>query len=224
MKNESKRNIFSKLFRLDKKSFPILSAFILVIIIGFFVYRHYKYTPLDLATLINSDLNRISEKLTEIDKQCSILDFLHDRNYVDFLTVQSFASSEIGGLNLAYPKNWKGPYLQTNPEIEGKLYEIIKAKDGYFIVPGRDVVLPNNKTIGKEVMLTNQTALLDLIRPGGDLHYNGLELARRLNFIIGDWPKQSAQNKKIADLNQTLEEFNESVPYTKNSSKEILFA
>lgn len=214
---------FGRLFIFDKKVFPIFSISILILLFLIFAYRHFKYTPLDEAVLIESDLNTLIDKLNQIDKECSILDFKYDRNFIDFLTVKSFTTSEVGALNLAYPNNWKGPYLPDSPEIQDKVYEVVKAKDGYFIVPGRGVVLPNRLEMGKNIIIDDKTKVLEMLAIGGDLNYNGKELAKRLNFIIGDWPKEQP-NTVQEGFSEAIEGLGTNLPYTQNSYREILHA
>ena len=69
-----------------------------------------------------------------------------------FLTnpVKSFEGSEVGSLNLAYPKKWQGPYLGDNPTFQGKAYQIIRTKNGYFVTPGDGIMLPNGLVIGRD--------------------------------------------------------------------------
>lgn len=211
----------NKFLNLEKKIFPIFSSVILVLIFIFFIYRHLKYTPLDEAVLIESDLNTIVDKLTQIDKECSILDFKYDRNFIDFLTIKSFISSEVGALNLAYPEKWNGPYLPDILRVQDKVYEVVKSRDGYYVVPGRGVILPNKLEMGKEIIIDDKTNVSALLKKGEPLNFNGIELARKLNFIIGDWPVEGPK-PATEKFNETFEELGENLPYVKNEFREII--
>ncbi|MCL4360730.1 hypothetical protein M1446_00030 [Candidatus Dependentiae bacterium] len=114
-----------------------------------------------LIAKINLSKNNLYEQLThikhifeQIDKDCQIIGFEHDKNPINFFNVENFVGSEIGAMNLAYPNKWKGPYIEQNPTYQNKFYQVIKtANNEYFIVPGDDVELPNGKVIGKDIII-----------------------------------------------------------------------
>ncbi len=132
------------------------------------------------------------------------------------MTVEEFSGSEVGSLNLAYPKNWRGPYLRENPVFQGKLYDIVKTKEGVFVIPGKGAKLPNNLVLGKDFKITFQSSIVQMIKEGGELNYNGQPLAMQLKFKIGDWGKEKMTAEEIEEIKSILEEFNRAMPFTQN--------
>jgi len=106
---------------------------------------------------LHHDIEMLSKVFEKIHKDCYILDFKHTKNHIDFLNVIHFVGSEVGSMNLAFSKNWHGPYLKNNPKFHEKLYAILKNKHGYFIIPADGVVLGNGKEIGKDIILDEHT-------------------------------------------------------------------
>lgn len=106
---------------------------------------------------LHHDIEMLRKVFAKIHKDCYILDFKHTKNHIDFLNVIHFAGSEVGSMNLAFSKNWQGPYLKNNPKFHEKLYAILKNKHGYFIIPADGVVLSNGKEIGKDIILDEHT-------------------------------------------------------------------
>ena len=208
-----------------KKYFPIFSSVFLGLLFVGLIFKIYKSKPVFEVSVISRDLKIIVESLNEIDKACSILSFKHDRNYVDFLNVEKFVSSEVGCLNLVKPKNWQGPYVQDNPTMQGKLYEILKAKDGFFVVPGTGVKFSNDFIMGKDIQITVETIVADLLKEGGALNYEGQPLALRLDFTIGDWGKEELIETEeapwIESVARDMAEFNSAMPFTNNESVEV---
>ena len=126
----------------------------------------------------------------QIDKHCTILSFEHKSNPINFLNVKNFVGSEIGAMNLKYSDRWKGPYAIYNPTYQGKLYEVIKAQDGFYVVPGNGVVLPDGRVIGKDIVLDENANLAQLIS-NGSLLIDGKPLAVKIE--IGSAPRQEKQ-------------------------------
>jgi hypothetical protein len=201
-----------------KKYFPIMSTTFLVVLIFLFVLRVFYARPALVASIIEDDIRQITLMLEKIDARCNILSIDDDRNEVDFLNVKSFTGSKVGPFNLAYPRRWEGPYLHVNPSISGKHYEIIKAADGVFVVPGQGVNLPNGFEIGKDFVLDRKTAVNSLLREGGHLRYGKKKFATKLTFKIGDWDSWHLKEKTVKDLDRMIREFNETMPFTKNES------
>ena len=75
-----------------------------------------------------------------------------------------------------YPEKWAGPYLQENPTVQSKVYEIVLTKNGYYIVPGTGVRLANGKIMGKDIVLTPQTDIDQVINEKSGLEYKGKPL------------------------------------------------
>ncbi len=207
-------------FAFMKKYFVYFSSFLLIGITGLFVYQVLKERPYYLATVIKSDLDQIEKNLNAIDKSCNILS-ITPRAFIDFLNVEKFAGSMVGCLNLAYPDKWKGPYVQRNPTLQGIFYELVKTRDGFYIVPGSGVKLPNGLIVGKHFEVDRSAPIQQMVRPGGQLNYKGDSLARKIVFVIGDWDsplrKTAGAFEKISDM---IKEFSDALPYAQNVAPE----
>ena len=201
-----------------KKYFPIFSTTLLTLLVLFFILRVFHNKPYFTAAIIQDNIRSIVGSLRKIDDDCNILSIENEKNYVDFLTVEKFTSSEVGPLNLAYPKNWQGPYLKNNPTLQEKLYEIVKTKDGIFVIPGNGVKLPNGLTVGKDFKIMYQSDISKMLKMGGKLNYNGKPLATKLEFKIGDWGNQKEKQKRTREISSIDEEFNEAMPFTQNET------
>lgn len=79
-------------------------------------------------------------------------------------------------MNLVWPEKWAGPYVQDNPTIQSKKYEILKTKKGYYILPGTGVQLSNGMVMGKDIVITPETDIEELINAEHGLFYNGKAL------------------------------------------------
>lgn len=196
-----------------QKYFIFFSSTFLLLLTAFFIYKIFYNRPYALASTTSEDIVRIERILKQIDVDCNILNIRHDRAFIDFLTVEKFAGSMVGCLNLVYPSRWKGPYLKMNPSIQGKLYEIVRGSDGYFVVPGNGVVLPNGFVVGKGVVFSVNTPIAPMLKPGGKLFYQGMPLGVQLKFTIGDWDTPRPTPSTIDKINDVLKEFNEALPY-----------
>lgn len=205
---------FKHLVRIDKKVFPIFSVLILAFLLVLFIWRYYKAKPIYEAQLINSQVTKLEQVLRDIDDSCSILSVQHDRTPIDFLTVEKFVGSEIGGLNLAYPKYWAGAYVHDNFSMRGVSYELIKAKDGYFIVPGNGLRLPNGLVMGDDIIITKKVAVMPFLEPRGLLNFHNIALGKKVSFMIGDWPYPKNKQKKVKEINRSLIEFDRAMSYT----------
>lgn len=102
--------------------------------------------------IIAADVQQLATIFKSIDEQCTILGFDRQQNYINFLNVGSFEGSQIGPMNLKYPRNWQGPYLADNPTIQTKEYMVVQTKTGYYIAPGNGVKLPNGKVVGTDII------------------------------------------------------------------------
>ena len=205
----------SKKFR---KYFAIFSATVLACLFIIFLVKTSKEGPLQLASIIQGDLEQIDKILTDIDTTCNILSFNYDNVRINFLTVEKFVGSTIGCLNLAYPGKWRGPYVQRNPTLQGKFYEVMRTREGFFITPGIGVKLPNHQIIGKDFVITPNTIMTDLLADGGPMNYKGQELARKIEFKIGDWNSVFTQTTTVDKINSALKEFNEAMPFTQSET------
>ena len=209
---EEKSASWKKFF---KKYFVIFSITLFLGLVVLFVWKNFRSRPYLTAALVNKDISRILDSLSKVDRDCSILEIENDKNEIDFLSVEKFVGSEVGCLNLAYPNNWKGPYLKQNPVLQGKLYEIVKAKDGIFIIPGSGVYLPNGLTIGKDFNIDTKSSVLEMMKRGGNLNFDGKPLAVKIDFVIGDWDTNfKTKQEKYTYWQKMINEFNAAMPFT----------
>lgn len=196
-----------------QKYFVIFSASFLTILMSVFLIRVLTDRTQILTTVIQDDLANIEKILGQIDKDCNILDIRSSSAVIDFLTVEKFSGSTVGPLNLAHPHKWKGAFLSQNPTIQQKFYEIVHAKDGYFVIPGQGVKLPNELVMGKDVIINNETLVGPMLQKGGQLYYKGQACAAKIIFKIGDWDTSRPNNATIKEVDEVLREFNEALPF-----------
>lgn len=154
----------------------VLTVVLFVLLIGTAVWRFKSSPESRVETYIVQDVANLSVILKKIDEECSIIGVKHQQNYIDFLNVISFAGSEVGPLNLAHPDKWKGPYVKDNPTVQGHLYQIVRAQEGYFIAPGNGVKLSNGKVIGKDIVFDENTSLRNLTCSSQALTFQGKPL------------------------------------------------
>ncbi|HRN77644.1 MAG TPA: hypothetical protein PLU71_00220 [Candidatus Dependentiae bacterium] len=132
----------------------LISICVFILVIFFVGIKQDTYEMREESgLLIAADVAQLKGIFERIHKTCRILSFDYQKNPINFLNVVAFKSSEVGPMNLVYPKKWEGPYLNDNPAVQGIEYQIVHTNDGYFITPGEGVVLPSGKQIGKDVML-----------------------------------------------------------------------
>ncbi len=144
--------------------------------IGVFLYNAKMATN----RIIVRDINQMEQIFKDINDRCGIVSFEHDVNYVDFLTVGSFVGSEVGSMNLRDSKGWEGPYVQDNPTVQSRYYEIIRTKDGYFLVPGKGSRLSNGSVLGEDLVLDKDADIPALIESKTLLDKNGGPLAVKI--------------------------------------------
>ncbi|MCK4265322.1 hypothetical protein KAW80_03120 [Candidatus Babeliales bacterium] len=205
--------------RLGKKQlFPFFTITFFLVLLFFTVYVFVFHRPLMKSNFLISDIDKIVKILERIDKECNILSISGERHPVNFFTVKEFAGSEIGPLNLAHPDQWRGPYLDNNPAAGGKFYEIVRAKDGYYIVPGYGVQLPNGLIIGKDFKIDREVNVKEMLQNDGKLNYQKMIFAKRLEFVIGDWEFAPKKKERLEKIDVSIKEFNTAVPYTYNTT------
>lgn len=164
---------------LPTHAFMFFAAVLLLILLSLSFFTFWRQADTYTDELIAEHVSLLADIFKKIDIQCGIIDFERQRNYVDFLTVESFVGSEVGSMNLKYPHHWQGPYLDDNPTIQEKYYEIVRTNKGHFIVPGEGVELGNGQTIGKDIIFTHDTDIQALI-DDGTLQKDGKALAAEI--------------------------------------------
>ena len=213
---------FGSFFKWTARHFTIFSSTIFVILLSIFIFKAVYHRSHYLASVIEQDITRIAHALADIDKNCNILSLNGERTAVNFLTVKSFVGTSVGGLNLAYPHKWQGPYLQVNPMCQQHFYELVQTKEGLFLVPGVGVKLPNGHIMGDDVKITAGISVKKLLEKNGVLNNDGNRLGLQLNFKVGDWnPHVKADRATLDTINFFVNEFNAAMPFTKNEAKII---
>lgn len=173
MKNTEKKSSWQKFIPYTS---GILFA-ILLIASGITIkYRNKQY----LGDLIFKDVSNLVRIFETINRDCIILGFDYQKNPINFLNIKSFSGSEVGPMNLLYPKKWRGPYATKNPTMEGIEYQIIHTRQGYFIAPGQGVKLPNGKIIGKDILFDEQADIIQMAKDPYTLNFQNKPFALQL--------------------------------------------
>ncbi|QQR49634.1 hypothetical protein IPF37_02215 [bacterium] len=207
-------------FRFFRSYFTYISTTVLMVLVLTFFGKLYHSQPYFVASVITSSLENIQAVMSDINQSCNILSVHEDHIVVDFLTTKSFEGSVIGGLNLAYPKKWRGPYTSSNPSFNGHFFEVVRALEGYFVVPGHGVKLPNNYVVGKDFTIDTKTSMRQLLATDGPLNYKGIKLAVPLTFKIGKWDSPLKMDDQLLKrANKYLKEFNDAMPFAKNENR-----
>lgn len=145
-----------------KSVVPSLAAVVTLILFIVSLWVLFKKSKYSTDAIIVQDIQVLQQIFERINQDCKIIDFNHSKNYIDFLTVKEFVGSEVGSMNLAYPKNWKGPYLKHNPTVLEHQYIVLKNKKNYYLAPGDGVVLANGQAIGNDIIL-NENSDIDAL-------------------------------------------------------------
>lgn len=160
---------------LPVRTFLASTILLLLFLIAFFsLWHEAQRAPEQVMT---EHIQKLAEIFDTIHKQYVIIGFDHAKNYIDFLNVNSFEGSQIGSMNLAYPHLWKTAFLKDNFTMQEKQYQVIKTKNGYFIVPGAGVRLSNGLIMGKDIIIDEQTDITPLLLKDGPLQFQGKPLA-----------------------------------------------
>lgn len=150
-------------------------------IIGVGVHRWYSESRRIVNILVADQVEELAGIFRAIHEKCYIIDFEHEKNYVDFLTVINFAGSEVGAMNLAYPNRWEGPYVKDNPTMQQQQYVVISTEQGYFVAPGDGVRLSDGRIIGHDIVLNKETKFDELLADG-TLMYKGRALVQKIDI------------------------------------------
>lgn len=178
--------VYRKIPYQHRMLFMLLSSILLI----FLVISTVRYFLKDIHSvtdkIITEHIDILAKIIETIDQKCRIIGFDHQKNYVDFLNVKSFSGSEIGSMNLMYPENWEGPYLETNLTIQEKPYMIVKTKFGYYLTPGEGVRLSNGKVIGEDIKLLESTDMNVLLNDPKALLSGSNNLAIKLDIKLNN--------------------------------------
>ena len=133
----------------------------------------------DSVQKIMADLDTLASVFAKINQDCTIVSIDGAKVPINFLNIKKagFVGNKIGPLTLAHPEKWNGPYLMRTPQVQGKNYQIVWTRDGYYIVPGDGVKLPNKKIMGVDISMSASTHMKKLLGAAGPLQYRGKPLA-----------------------------------------------
>ena len=149
-----------------KKYWLPISVIGLTFLFGLTIFYSLYEQRVSLDKLIHSDINKLSLALESINKDAKIIGFEHVQNHINFLNVVSFVGSEVGPMNLASPKGWKGPYLNDNPTMQEHYYLVVKLGSDYYITPGEGVKLSSGQRVGKNIQLDSVEGVKLLLANG----------------------------------------------------------
>lgn len=161
---------------------PIAVITAIAIFIGITFFDTWYRAKDDAGLMIAAEVIRLRDIFHRIHKTCTIIDFDEQKNPINFLNVEKFTGSEVGPMNLVHPEKWEGPYLQDNPTLYNISYQVVSTKKGYYITPGDGVKLPNNKIIGKDIILDQKARIDAMMVNAEELMYKDKPLAARLEL------------------------------------------
>ncbi len=183
----------------NQRIFPIVVGTFFMILFTLTIVHLFRQGRSQVNVMVAQEVQRLADILREIDATCKIIDFDHQQNWINFLNVERFAGSEVGSLNMTYPKRWDGPYLQDNPTMQDKEYMVVRTKKGYFVTPGSGVRLANGKVIGKDIILDEDADIEKMATDENFLMYKGQALAVPLPVGVGSGKEVLMENILKAD-------------------------
>lgn len=167
----------------NKKLFLGLAVGIGIAVLVFTVFFSFMYRSKAVTSYtISDDIEKLVTIFNDINRQCGIISFDYQQNPINFLNVVTFTSSEVGPMNLAHADKWQGPYVNDNPNVQGKEYMVVHTKKGYFITPGNGVKLPNGAVIGQDIILNEDADIQAMMRDSNKLLFKDKALAAPLKL------------------------------------------
>jgi hypothetical protein len=170
-----------------------------VLFIGSMIFITVKY--LHQVNQVNDasvaeHIEKLGALFKQINEHCKIIGFRRQKNYIDFLNVKAFEGSIVGSMSLEEPQNWKGPYLSESYTSGGREYQVVRAKRGYYILPGDGVRLANGKVIGKTLVIGPDSDVEQMMNDSKALSSKGRPLAARVSTVRD-------QNKNVQEVDAT---------------------
>lgn len=159
---------------------PVLAVTLFCIFLIIAIFNTFVSTKKYEGEIMQTDVARLVDALTQIEKDCKIISLESQKNSINFLNVKSFAGSQVGPINLKHPDRWKGPYLDVNPSMQSIEYMLVRTKKGYFVMPGEGVKLPNGKIVGKDIKIDDNADIETMMKDDKFLEYKGKALAAPL--------------------------------------------
>jgi len=173
---------------------PGLTVFLFVVLVGISLYKMLYDVKIIADVMIVQEVKELVNIFKRIDKKCKIISFDYQKNRINFLNVEKFAGSEVGPMNLAYPKNWEGPYIKDNPTVQNQEYQVVRTKQGYFITPGDGIKLSNGKVVGKDIILDENANIAQMMTDEKALNFKGQALAAPLPVGVSNVQKVILEN------------------------------
>ena len=168
--------------RVKSTILPIIVGLGILLFVGMTFFNTLYRSKDDAGMMIVQEIEQLRDIFHRIHNTCVIIDFDDQKNSINFLNVEKFTGSEVGPMNLVHPEKWEGPYLKDNPTLYHIAYQVVSTKKGYFVTPGDGVTLPNNKIIGKDIILDQKADIDAMMLNPQALSYKNRPLAARLNL------------------------------------------
>ena len=130
---------FGHFFEKISKHFSLFSSLFFMSLIGVVVLKTIHYRSYFLSSVIEGDMVLLAQKLQAIDKDCTILAVTGQRVPLNFLTVKTFVGANVGGLSLARPQRWQGPYHTHQITLQQQYFDLVQNFEGLFILPGNKI-------------------------------------------------------------------------------------
>lgn len=202
----------------QRNLFSIILAVAFFLIFFFVVIKFINQAKKANDELIAEHILQLNDIFNQINRTCKISGFSSKRDYIDFLTVKKFEGNMIGSMILLEPKKWDGPYLNNNLTIEGKEYQIVRAKKGYYIVPGEGVVLANGQIINKTIIFKSSTDIESLMQDPNYLFSISANKPLAAYIELAENPDRKQNDELIAEhiekLSKIFQKINESCKIT----------
>ena len=128
--------------------------------------------------VVRADLSHIATALSAFERDCGLNAVLPGMHSLHFLTSATRPTDDFAGFSLQCASNWKGPYINKIPVVQGYPYSLLKVAQGIFIVPSQGVNLPKGQVVGKDFFWTDGLDVAGLSAPGGLLAHHGEPIVR----------------------------------------------
>ena len=162
--------------------YTIIISFLFIALFASVIIRFTTQARVANDELIAEHVQKLQGIFRRINETCKITGFRHEKDHIDFLNVISFAGSVVGPMNLLEPKHWEGPYVDESLTIDGKEYQLVSSKSGYYIVPGDGVKLSNGKVIGKTLTILPTSNIERMMHDPQALMSNNKSLAAKIEM------------------------------------------
>ncbi len=185
------------------RSITLIDSLILLVLLALtFIMMFYTMRE-NTAHIIADDVAHLAQIFDRINASAGIIGFKQQKNPINFLNLGKNQIMDLGAgtMKLAHPEHWQGPYVEQNPKIQNKFYEIIKTNRGYYIVPGEGVKLPNGLIIGKDIKVDNMSNIACMVNEKGEsaTMYEGKSLVAGPLHFIGD-----TVNERLTPLQEDM--------------------